>query len=982
MRAGLVPFPISHRNSPAAIIHLLKKVSCNRILTTQATLSSLMNNIKGDISQLNPEFELVIDTMPTFEQLYPKLGKESMQHPFDYYPPLHSYLNPDDVILYLHSSGSTGFPKPIPESVRGLTEWASNHASSAINKYPALRIGAMALPAFHSLGFCAQVIYTVYGLICVSVFPPVVKSPDDQPCLPTSNNILEHLRRTGSNGLIIIPTLLREIVECPDGVDTLRHFEFVSYGGGPIGSKLGDSLEASGVNLQPIYGATETGPTTVIRPRQSNSVHWEWMEFGDRLHTRWILQGDGTYELQYLTCNTQHPSVENMDDVKGYTTSDTFVQHPTLKQYWRIVGRIDDVIIHSSGEKTVPAPMESILLSYPTIRGAVMFGHKHDQAGVLLEVMGEVPIDVNNQRDVARVRGQVWPIIEEANKSLPAYSRVFKEMVLIASPTKPLPRTAKGTVIRKSALKLYETEIEALYQKMETSNVENVSAPIAWEEQTVASWLLKQASDIQSSSSLEPGTDLFDQGFDSLSATFLRLRIVGALRQLGTHVDLPSLQNIVYEHPTIDSLAHRMSEIVSDPEKGHTSRSEVDIIEDMVAKYSAGLDEPIHREAAGSLVAGKQVVLITGTTGNLGSQILERLLQNDQVERVYALNRRSASGSTFIRIEQKFIDKGLDTELLHLSKLVVLEGDAAQDNLGLSLDVYAEVQQLVTMIIHVAWRLDFNLTLASFEPNIRGTRHLVDLARGGPHASSLRLLYTSSIASAQAWGADHGPYPEEVVYDARYAVGGGYGESKYVGERVLANSGLRVTSMRLGQISGGAPNGAWATSDWVPILVKSSLALGAMPDAVGVTSWLPMDATARSILDIAFSAKPFPEALNMVHPRPVEWRDTMSYIRLTLTKYLGVEKDSLVTLPFHDWISLVESRAKNANDDDLRKIPAIKLIDFYRGMAEADDRIRISGHISAESGGLATLATEKAQIYSATLSSIRASYWSDAGFLA
>lgn len=54
------------------------------------------------------------------------------------------------------------------------------------------------------------------------------------------------------------------------------------------------------------------------------------------------------------------------------------------------------------------------------------------------------------------------PVIEEANKMAPAFSRIFKEMILITSKTKPLPRTGKGTVMRKMGLKIYDEEIEAL----------------------------------------------------------------------------------------------------------------------------------------------------------------------------------------------------------------------------------------------------------------------------------------------------------------------------------------------------------------------------------------------------------------------------------------------------------------------------------------------------------------------------------------
>lgn len=52
-------------------------------------------------------------------------------------------------------------------------------------------------------------------------------------------------------------------------------------------------------------------------------------------------------------------------------------------------------------------------------------------------------------------------------------------------------------------------------------------------------------------------------------------------------------------------------------------------------------------------------------------------------------------------------------------------------------------------------------------------------------------------------------------------------------------SGLPATSFRIGQITGGDPRGAWSTTDWVPIIVKSSVTLGALPEARGVSqSWV------------------------------------------------------------------------------------------------------------------------------------------------
>lgn len=72
---------------------------------------------------------------------------------------------------------------------------------------------------------------------------------------------------------------------------------------------------------------------------------------------RWVHQGDGTFELQFLvsqwisqgglielfaylldkqTTETHQPSVENLPDVKGYATNDTWEPHPTKEGLWKM----------------------------------------------------------------------------------------------------------------------------------------------------------------------------------------------------------------------------------------------------------------------------------------------------------------------------------------------------------------------------------------------------------------------------------------------------------------------------------------------------------------------------------------------------------------------------------------------------------------------------------------------------------------------
>ena len=55
------------------------------------------------------------------------------------------------------------------------------------------------------------------------------------------------------------------------------------------------------------------------------------------------------------------------------------------------------------------------------------------------------------------------PVVDEANATAPAFARIFKEMIIVTDPKKPLPRAGKGTIQRRSAMKLYEDEINKLY---------------------------------------------------------------------------------------------------------------------------------------------------------------------------------------------------------------------------------------------------------------------------------------------------------------------------------------------------------------------------------------------------------------------------------------------------------------------------------------------------------------------------------------
>ncbi|GAW10245.1 pre-mRNA-splicing factor ATP-dependent RNA helicase PRP43 [Lentinula edodes] len=880
MKAGLVPFPISPRNSSAALLHLLRKTCTHRILMTQITLRGVVEGLKAELHMVDPTYELSIEEVPSLQDAYPHLGREVAGDPFT---PINPVFSPKDSDkgLYLHSSGSTGFPKPILFTHQIIKDDASLLYIRKMREVSHNPLnGTFGLPTFHMMGFCFQILFPLYGLITTGVFAPTVTKADAVPVAGTAETVLEAAKVVKPTCMITPPTFFNSWAQSDDAVEFFRTMRSLSFGGGPIAPRVAESLIVRGVPVSAGFGGTEFG--VVSEFRVDNADTWQYFEFRDGTNIRWVPQGDGTYEAQFLTSKSHHVAVENLADVRGYATSDLFKPHPTIPNLWKIVGRIDDVIIHSNGEKTVPAPIETIVSASPLVNGVVMFGRQRDQPGIMLEPIPGYSIDVKNDDEISKFRNLVWPAIEEGNKIAPSFSRIFKEMILVVNPDKPLPRVGKGTVAKKAALTLYEAEINKLYDAVESnSGGDSIEPPRSWNASDIESWLINQISDILSTEAPSVTADLFEQGVDSLSSTILRLRLLS----------------------------------------------------DDISAYRC------HR-----------------STGNIGAQLLESLLLKDSVVRVYALNRPSTRASMYERHRARFEDKALDISLLSSPKLVFLSGETSHGDLGLPEGVLGELRQNLTLIMHNAWRLDFNLSLASFEAHVKGSRVLMDLGRSSRHSYSIRFLFTSSIASTQSWDAQSlGPYPEEVVMDAKYAVGGGYGESKYVTERILAKSGLQATSFRIGQVTGGAPNGAWAITDWVPIIVKSSLSLGVLPDAFGVVSWVPMDAVCNAILDVGFTSETAPMAVNIVHPKSVSWTCVFQNVRAALIEQKHLSPDALPLVPYHDWVAAVLKYAKNPTEADTQNIPAVKLLEFYTQQAAIDDALRQSNRSAMESAGLTQL---------------------------
>ena len=361
-RLGAIAVPLNMRLAPVELAAILEHAGARLLLCDEAMCGAGA----AAASRANVAMESALAlAAPTQEN-----GAKNRSHQA-------SPGNDDSPVLLVYTSGTTGKPKGALHTQANLL-WniQSAIASQDISVHDHL---LNALPMFHVGGLCIQLlpVLAAGGTVTLHArFDAAAWISDVTTRRPTLS--------------LLVPATLKAILDHPSWpAANLSSLRFVNTGSSSVPRSMIDAVHARGVPVSQVYGATETGPVSIVL-RPEHAVAHAGSTGKPALHVEVrLVRPDGT---DAATGETAEIWVRGKNVVAGYWND---VHNPAFADgwfrsgdlayrdaagfYW-VVGRSKDMII-SGGENIYPAELENVLADCAQILEAAVIGQEDAQWG-------------------------------------------------------------------------------------------------------------------------------------------------------------------------------------------------------------------------------------------------------------------------------------------------------------------------------------------------------------------------------------------------------------------------------------------------------------------------------------------------------------------------------------------------------------------------------------------------------------------------
>ncbi|KAJ8128356.1 hypothetical protein O1611_g5279 [Lasiodiplodia mahajangana] len=570
MKSGKCVVCPSPSNTIPSNVRFFSTVGATKLLYAPESSSSL--------GPLLESIEKTITSIPTPSYLE-MLGKEVVdEFPF----PFTFDEVRDKPVMGLHTSGTSGHPKPIYWNHVAITSvtipfdfntlphapkrpnllFETLQGNNVFLPFPLYHFGGIGM-LLRSLPYSATVILPAVG---------TTLSP---------KNFARILEISSATSTLTPPSLLEAMLSNPRELAALSKLKHVGYAGGPLNPIMGEKLAKVIPHMYSVYGCTEgAGP---FFESTGDNTYWQGLKFIELGH-RMDEVVPGLYELVITRTdlvNRTQAYFHTCPHLEEFRTSDLFEPIEGSDGWWKFSGRTDNWITMSNGLKMDPTDMENTISAHPDVKGALIAGSHRIRLCLLIELRPE--IELKSEAERQQKLDELWPKIDEANKAAPKFGRVPKELIIFTTLEKPFMRAGKGTIQRRLSIDAYEAEIEDLYAKAEEGLLTSDLPPLrSTSADDLSSFLTALYSDTLDNNNIAVDGDLFAQGLDSLLIFSLVARIKAGLRKHGIAEEvLGRVNNALLFTPTISKLAQRLSSVLSEPSSAGQSKSNGDNVEEL-----------------------------------------------------------------------------------------------------------------------------------------------------------------------------------------------------------------------------------------------------------------------------------------------------------------------------------------------------------------------------------------------------------------
>ncbi len=363
-KSATVLVPVNWRLTTGEVDHIMRD-SGTELLFVEPELMAIAQKVRAEL----PGLRTIVELGAGFAGW--KAGRPETD--------LRPDTGPEDPIVQLYTSGTTGLPKGVVLAQRSFFAIRDALAEEGLDwiDWRAGDRSLVGMPGFHVGGIWWAMQGFNAGITNVA--------------MPRFDSTLavELVRELGITAICVVPSMLRLMIGEPGvGPADFSTVRKIVYGGSPIAETLlKEAIDVCGADLAQIYGLTETGNTAVCLPPADHTPGSPRLRAAGRPYPGVrvkIIDGDGQPlpqgEVGEVCLHTPARMLEYWGNpaATAGTLVDGWVHtgdagHVDEDGYVFISDRLKDMII-VGGEKLYPTEIENALTKHPAVAEAAVIG--------------------------------------------------------------------------------------------------------------------------------------------------------------------------------------------------------------------------------------------------------------------------------------------------------------------------------------------------------------------------------------------------------------------------------------------------------------------------------------------------------------------------------------------------------------------------------------------------------------------------------